>query len=154
VLSITGALGGSCLCYIAPGVVYLGVNGDAFLEHLRELCGGSKSSRGGSGEIELPVAGEANAMMATSTGGDLDQQSKPWWWYLMVMPLWVRLASSGGSGMRQKLEATSSNFNANVDDDTETIGPCPRDYWISIFFIVFGVVAAIAGVGSNVYAFF
>jgi hypothetical protein len=106
--------------------------------------------------MKLLVAGEANAMMGTSaTGGDLDQQSKPWWWYPMVMPLWVCLASSGGSGMRQKLEATSSNFNPLRDtnssyDATETIGPCPCDYWISIFFIVFGVVAAIAGVGSNV----
>jgi sodium-coupled neutral amino acid transporter 11 len=153
VLSITGALGGSCLCYIAPGVVYLGVNGDAFLEYLRTLCSGSKSSSRDFGEIELPVAGEANVTMTAITDGDLDQQSKPWWWYPMIMPLWVYLASSGGSGMRKKLEATSSKFNSNVDDDTETIGPCPRDYWISIFFIVFGVVAAIAGVGSNLYQF-
>lgn len=153
VLSITGALGGSCLCYIAPGVVYLGVNGDAFLEYLRTLCSGSKSSSRDFGEIELPVAGEANVTMTAITDGDLDQQSKPWWWYPMIMPLWVYLASSGKSGMRKKLEATSSKFNSNVDDDTETIGPCPRDYWISIFFIVFGVVAAIAGVGSNLYQF-
>ncbi|EED86198.1 amino acid/polyamine transporter, partial [Thalassiosira pseudonana CCMP1335] len=31
VLSLTGAVGGSCISYIGPGLVYLGVNGEAFL---------------------------------------------------------------------------------------------------------------------------
>jgi len=31
VLSVTGAIGGSCLSYLGPGAVYLGIHGDAFL---------------------------------------------------------------------------------------------------------------------------
>ena len=31
VLSLTGAIGGSCISYIGPGLVYLGVNGDELL---------------------------------------------------------------------------------------------------------------------------
>ena len=37
VLSITGALGGSCIAYFGPGMVYLGVNGESFLLFASEL---------------------------------------------------------------------------------------------------------------------
>jgi len=36
VLAVTGAIGGSSLSYIGPGMVYLGVHGEAFLELVRE----------------------------------------------------------------------------------------------------------------------
>jgi sodium-coupled neutral amino acid transporter 11 len=42
VLAITGAVGGSCLAYIGPGVVYLGVHGGRFLELVQESWLGSK----------------------------------------------------------------------------------------------------------------
>merc|ERR1711897_65914 len=37
VLSISGAVGASCLAYIAPGLVYLGVNGSVFIEKIQNL---------------------------------------------------------------------------------------------------------------------
>lgn len=152
VLSITGSLGGSCISYIAPGMVYLGVNGDAFLEYLRKICD-SKRKAHSMGDIELPVAGQANATMQTAVVIDLEQQSKPWWWYPMLMPIWVSFASKGGSAIREKLAFEGSESFDNCDDEVETIGPRSRDYWLSIFYIVFGVIAAVAGVVSNIYVY-
>lgn len=40
VLALTGAIGGSCLSYIGPGAVYLGVHGERFLQLARETFGG------------------------------------------------------------------------------------------------------------------
>ena len=149
VLSITGSLGGSCLCYIAPGMVYLGVNGDAFLEYLRGFC---RSKHGnGLGDIELPVAGEASVTMEKVEVVDLSQESKPWWWYPLWMPIWVSIASMGGSSIRKKLIAVESERFIAGSEVIETIGPRTRDYWISIFFILFGVISAIAGLTSNIY---
>jgi sodium-coupled neutral amino acid transporter 11 len=31
ILSFTGTIGGSCICYIAPGLIYLGVYGESFV---------------------------------------------------------------------------------------------------------------------------
>ena len=36
ILAITGAIGGSCLSYVGPGVAYLGAHGQVFLEMVRE----------------------------------------------------------------------------------------------------------------------
>jgi hypothetical protein len=42
VLAISGAVGGSCLAYIGPGMVYLGVHGGRFLQLVQESWLGSK----------------------------------------------------------------------------------------------------------------
>ena len=50
VLSLTGAIGGGCIAYIGPGLVYLGVNGEDFLNSVLgrvERWRGSKDSAGG-----------------------------------------------------------------------------------------------------------
>merc|ERR1739845_281060 len=44
VLSITGSLGGSCLAYIGPGCVYLGLNGEHFLTIAYKLLGNDYNS--------------------------------------------------------------------------------------------------------------
>ena len=118
VLSLTGSLGASCLSYIAPGLVYLGINGDSFLaylaDHLRNKGFGNGNSTGtpkGAGEVELPVVGDASARMPTTQAPtDLSplQGSKPWWWWLGGFPLWVAIASSGAHG--------THNFLANFLD--------------------------------------
>jgi hypothetical protein len=69
VLSLTGAVGGSCISYIGPGLVYLGVNGEAFLvrlgdwvEHWRRAKGYSTSNGAGTttNDQDLPVEGNAS----------------------------------------------------------------------------------------------
>jgi sodium-coupled neutral amino acid transporter 11 len=91
ILSITGALGGSCIAYILPGLVFLGVNGEHFTSHCHTLLqdraaasgktstvnvnvngivntkGPSSSTTDADGHIELPVAGDA-----TQRAGDVD----------------------------------------------------------------------------------
>jgi sodium-coupled neutral amino acid transporter 11 len=175
VLSITGSLGGSCLCYIGPGLVYLGVNGDAFLSYLASLLVDSKTRNNkepflvAAASGDLPIEGDATANMETSwTTPDfssLYDGPKPWWWYPTFMPVWVKIATKGATGMRERLaayeqehESMSSAYHLSEGFtgvspvvEVETIGPCKRDYRISIFFVCFGVMAAVAGVGTNVY---
>ena len=65
-----------------------------------------------------------------------------------------------GCGEGPLLESTLSALGEAASEEeqedptmrhVETIGPCTRDYAISIFFICFGVVAAVVGVSSNLY---
>jgi hypothetical protein len=71
------------------------------------------------------------------------------------MPLWVAIASQGDRGARQFLHdlGVSQGFPCRgpSEDEEEIVGPCKRDYVISIVLIVFGVVAAVCGVLSNIY---
>jgi sodium-coupled neutral amino acid transporter 11 len=174
VLSITGSLGGSCLCYIGTGLVYLGVNGDAFLSYLAALLVDSKTRNkvpflvAAATVLELPIEGDATANMQTVVTPDLSSLygPKPWWWYPTLMPVWVKIAANGAAGMQERLAAYEqehesispyylsegiSSEGVSPVVEVETIGPCQRDYYISMFFICFGVLAAVAGVGSNVY---
>ena len=50
VLSITGSLGGSCIAYIAPGMVYLGVYGDEFIAYMNGKSWSHLSNDNGGGE--------------------------------------------------------------------------------------------------------
>lgn len=151
VLSITGSLGGSCLSYIAPGLVYLGVNGDGFMEYLASKI----TPKAGSTAEELPAEGDAQAKMQTiELSTDLSGISKPWWWYPALMPVWVNIAERGHKNMSQeisKYEQEHGIAHGDGDPDTETIGPKIRDFYISIFFICFGTIACVAGILSNIY---
>jgi sodium-coupled neutral amino acid transporter 11 len=157
VMSITGAVGGSCLAYIGPGLVYLGVNGDAFLAFVAGALD-SKNRKADPAAGELPVAGDAGANLQTTTSTTIPTGSKPWWWYPALMPFWIRVAEVGSEGMTQRLTALEQlhgpapgEGDEGQPEDTETIGPCTRDYYISIFFVIFGFVAMVAGVLSNIY---
>lgn len=172
VLSLTGSLGASCISYIAPGLVYLGVNGGDFLDWAASsIRGGGSYKSTAAGEIELPVVGDAAATMVVAPppvppdrATVLLQGRKPWWWWLAAMPLWVAIASCGERGTRRFLADGVNQDPDGIDDDidddnsddnndvgAERVGPSRRDYIVSIAFIVFGVVAAVCGVVSNVY---
>ena len=147
VLSITGSIGGSCLCYLGPGLAYLGVNGDAFLAYFSTGArSGTKLSTPSS--RDLPVEGNAHATMQIATVKEL---KKPWWWYPALMPIWASIASSGAAGMRERVAHYEQEHGLQEDPGGETIEACGRDFVISIFFICFGMVAVVAGVLSNVY---
>ena len=163
VLSLTGSLGASCLSYIATGLVYLGINGEEFLkylaDHLRSKGYGSGNSTGvpkpGAGEVELPVVGDASARLpsnGTTIPTDLSplQGKKPWWWWLGGFPLWVMIASAGSHGTRTFLSDLHAGQPPAVDE-AGSIGPRQRDYYISMFFIAFGFLAAVVGVITTIY---
>jgi hypothetical protein len=160
VLSLTGSLGASCIAYVAPGLAYLGVNGGDFLEWVSGHAAPKTDP-----EVELPVVGDAAASMVTvseqqqSRWDNDGSRRKPWWWWLVGMPLWVTIASAGERGTREFLtefggtaEEDEDDHEATaLDENRYTVGPNRRDYYISIVFIVFGVVAAVCGVLSNIY---
>lgn len=165
VLSITGALGASCVAYIAPGLLYLGIHGGDFLGwasgavHIRQS---DPLDGAGVGEIELPVVGNAAATIVTSSHHDrttlLSKGRKPWWWYLVGMPLWIAIATKGERGTREFLQDSGLDSAPSCHESKDqsdwmahTVGPKHRDFVISIVFVVFGIVAAICGVASNVY---
>jgi sodium-coupled neutral amino acid transporter 11 len=163
VLALTGNLGASCLSFIATGLVYLGINGDEFLSdlanRLRQKGYGSGNATGsvknGAGEVELPVVGDASARLPSNSATaptDLSplQGSKPWWWWIGGYPLWVAIASSGAHGTRTFLSDLHGG-QPPPPDEAGSIGPRQRDYNISIFFIVFGTLAAVVGVASTIY---
>jgi hypothetical protein len=104
---------------------------------------------------ELPIEGDATANMGTVAPSTKPTGRKPWWWWPTLMPLWVRIATSGSEGMNDRLSAFDSQHgpadHPEHSSGKEVIGPCKRDYLFSIFFIFFGVVAMVAGVFSNVY---
>jgi len=68
ILSFTGTIGASCICYIAPGLIYLGVYGESFVKR----CHGYLSKQ--SNNHELAVTEEV--------GGDFTLEyhhgCKPW----------------------------------------------------------------------------
>jgi sodium-coupled neutral amino acid transporter 11 len=152
VLSITGSLGASCLSYMAPGLVYLGLNGESFLAWTGQTLqdrGTKQAKESDHGQVELPVVGDATAVIQTAPEATYPHGQKPWWWFLTLMPIWVAIASSGARSTR----AFIADFPANdyPHDTGETIGPRKRDFIFSMVFIVFGVIAAVFGVITNVY---
>lgn len=208
VLSITGAVGGCCLAYIGPGLAYLGVHGEDFLQRLANRIVAlnnnytNKSSSTATATAiaiaDLPLEGDATAQLSSESSPlpmvdsrqvfskeYLSVCRKPWWWWLLGMPLWVRIAREGSNGMNKRLTALneehhrSSSPTVVVQNDGATAGthqnrttlshsplatiggsntdtsgivePCLVDYGFAIFFIVFGAVALVAGVASNVY---
>jgi hypothetical protein len=138
-LSITGAIGGCCLAYIGPGLAYLGVNGDAFLEWMVSIVIHNTRQQHYSvpttttGPDELPLEGDStahtmhfsipssSAMQGTTTASLSPQQQlamhvgRPWWWYLTLMPLWIKVAIYGSKGIHDRLAA--------FDDEDQYVRP-------------------------------
>lgn len=159
VLSITGAIGGCSLAYIGPGLAYLGVHGDAFLAYLGEMTD-NKNRKATTTPGDLPVAGDANANMQVSKPPSTPAGPKPWWWLLLLMPLWVKIATKGSQGMNERMTAfeqehgqlsPSEGGRDQHGEAGEVIPFRKRDAYFSIFFIFFGTIALVAGVLSNVY---
>jgi len=188
VLSITGAIGGCCLAYIGPGLAYLGVHGDDFLQRLANLILAMNTNQNRNKsttmtttttEAELPIDGDATAQISESIIGGASSPvdprmvfskdyikgyRKPWWWYPLAMPFWISIALRGSNGMNDRLTAleeehhrpisptTTTTTTVDVDVDVDgVVEPCVVDYGFAIFFIVFGTIALVAGVASNVY---
>lgn len=153
VLSITGAIGGCSLAYIGPGLVYLGSHGDAFLSLLAGTING-KNKKATTTPNDLPLEGDPRASMHLES---IPQGPKPWWWWPLLMPFWVHVAASGSQGMNERMTALEqehapiSSPQAGLHQSMDIIPFRKRDACFSIFFIVFGITALVAGILSNVY---
>lgn len=158
VLSITGAIGGCSLAYIGPGLAYLGAHGDAFLSFLSGAIE-SKEPANKPSIGDIPVEGDPTASIQVHPPPLTPQGSKPWWWWPLLMPIWVSIATTGSQGMNERMTALEQEHGPLLHPESEhpdyIIDLVPfrkRDAWISIFFIVFGIIALIAGIVSNIYA--
>jgi len=167
VLSLTGAVGGSCISYIGPGLVYLGVNGEAFLDKVGSWLDGWRRARGYAtgnnngaytSEEDLPVEGNASLEIPQDVGKfsyeNVTSGSKPLWYYLGLFPIWTSIANHGNNHMKKKIAAaTAAAGGAAVADESKEVLPPPTkwDFGVCLFFIVFGMISAVAGVLSNVY---
>lgn len=150
VLSITGSIGGGCVAYIGPGLVYLGVHAEEFIRYTDNLL---RKKPEADQTIELPVAGDANATSKQTQPhpGGSTPESKPFWWWLGLFPIWRAIASAGAQGMKQHLEELGLDEDTTKPPEGEVIYASTKDYYIAMFFIVFGVVSALVGVISNIY---
>ena len=109
VLAITGAIAGSSLSYIGPGMIYLAVYGGEFLKKVEEVWGKNEESSETATLAEPDV--ESSRLLsnqkpneeATTTESTAPVQSlfKSIAWYLLLMPMWCEVAKMG----KAKLEA-------------------------------------------------
>ena len=166
VLSLTGAIGGSCISYIGPGLVYLGVNGDellCFVGNWVDRWRRAKKGHTTTTNVDLPVDGNATLRMSNSyevsavtSYESITSGSKPMLYYLGLFPLWTYIAHKGATNMRMKISAANTNVSgggpAVAIDETKILPGATRwDFGVCFFFILFGVVAMVAGVYTNIY---
>lgn len=107
VLALTGAIGGSSLAYITPGVLYLGVYGEEFLAYCAELLTSTNNNTQTSfqndkgiiniNNLDVPIAGDGKLDMMK-----LNKIAKPYWWYMFGFPIWNSIASQGRNGLHKK----------------------------------------------------
>ncbi len=121
----------SCISYIGPGLLYLGINGEEFLskisgsiESWRRKKGYSTSSSSGDannhgsdgGSLtadDLPVEGDADAQLPPQNDVSPTARSyetiragpKPCWYYLGLFPCWCAIARKGATHMNKKIDA-------------------------------------------------
>ena len=89
--------------------------------------------------------------------------SRSWWW-LLGFPIWYGIAYNGMQGMQKLIseenhetcfqlhDVTAANAGPSQEENGEAL-PDPQgfDYLVAIVFIIFGVVALVAGLTSNIW---
>jgi hypothetical protein len=160
VLSLTGAIGGSCISYIGPGLVYLGVNGEEFLQMVGGWLDRWRRARGYTTSVtnmEIPAEGNASLKIIHDDGlvtyETITDGRKPILYYLGLFPLWTFIAHRGATHMQVKVDAATavSRGETSVDESNVLPSATKYDFAVSFFFILFGLVSMVAGVISNVY---
>ena len=166
VLAWTGTVAATTLSYIVPGMLYLGVNGQEYLDFVEDRWG----------------------FASLSTDNDVSLYQRLLW-YLSMMPIWCGIASMGKRGvadheakkalmsptefrlgkiihkrkMYDTLPTTSASTNESqldfmlndaidieeeAEEDPLDEEKSATDFMVAISFILFGVVAFVAGVFS------
>lgn len=129
VLSVTGAIGGSCLSYIGPGMCYLGVYGKEFLAMVAKFwSSGGPAGPAAGREEQLPLVavetGTGTGAITTATTASASTSSssccscmkyvvKTFIYYTLGMPLWTLIATVGAEGL-EKHEAEEAIKSPHV----------------------------------------
>lgn len=159
VLSLTGAVGGSCLAYLGPGLVCLGLNGEEFLTRIGSYLESWRRRKGYSASSNYAEVTEGDLPVLAKDSEEYSYEKiksgrKPLWYYILLLPIWTSIANSGATNMRKKLAAKSivPDGSSGTGESKEVLpNPTNLDFCVCIFFIVFGIVSAVAGVLSYVY---
>ena len=139
ILSVTGCIGGSCMAYIGPGIAFLGVNSQEFLEWAASLLPKDLQA------VEHTVQSD----LELPNHPTIPKGRKPIWWYLFAFPIWCRICEIACEGMEKRLNTDQYKPDLS-NEDILLPPPTNRDFLMAIFFIVFGLVALVAGLVSNV----
>ncbi len=105
VLAITGTIAGSCLSYIGPGLIYLAVYGEEFLQKVDEFWGFSAEGEDpdSSQDVEssrlLPEQNTSTAEVSTPPSL-MQRIFKVLVWYATLMDLWCAIATMGKSKLK------------------------------------------------------
>ena len=99
VLAATGAVGGSCLSYIGPGVTYLGVHGAEFLEAARNFYGDSWWP-----SDAIAIDSEEEGTTEYRPDAWYTVIGKTLLWYGTLMPLWCTIATTGSAKVQEHQE--------------------------------------------------
>ncbi len=114
VLALTGAIAGSSISYLGPGISYLGVHGLSFLDRVESIFAMNRGST-------CILLNHPNNLLPAS----IDKPSKEAGlfqsmilvlaWYILLMPLWCSIAFHGGMNFDkfQKLQAIRIGFQPN-----------------------------------------
>ena len=101
VLAASGAVGGSCLAYIGPGAVYLGVHGARFLELSKVFFGHRLVTAATPQDEEMAPLYNSNVSGDLPDLDDDDEENciikcgKTILWHLSLMPVWSAIATFG-----------------------------------------------------------
>eukprot|EP00592_Proboscia_alata_P023900 CAMPEP_0194444412 /NCGR_PEP_ID=MMETSP0176-20130528/127256_1 /TAXON_ID=216777 /ORGANISM="Proboscia alata, Strain PI-D3" /LENGTH=656 /DNA_ID=CAMNT_0039270785 /DNA_START=179 /DNA_END=2148 /DNA_ORIENTATION=- len=113
---------------------------------------------------ELPVEGKHRVLVTPYTSA-IHDGSKPFWWYLLGFPIWVAFANHGmihtkesiqmqtfGSGrvVADSGRSGGGNSGGRSGGDGDFTPPTGWDYFVAVFFVLFGLVAAVAGLAANI----
>lgn len=128
VLAVTGTIGASCLAYIGPGLIYMAVYGEQFLQKVDEIWGSSdvaddkrQPSSGGDVESSRLLAHkipEADSEQKQSPS-ILNRLAKGVAWHLFLMPIWCLIAHIGKKRLAEFQEA-----NALKSPHINRLGKC------------------------------
>ena len=130
VLAVTGAVAGSSLSYLGPGVAYLGIHGYTFLRQVQNKWVVKNDWFQKRMWCYHALSHESNR---TDQVGDIMQE--PGWagssmkllaWYFFLMPLWIKIASAGGKNFeefqgKQLSKILTSTFQKSAGNGDKTI---------------------------------
>lgn len=142
VLSVTGAIGGSCIAYIGPGLAFLAVHSNEFIQLVHKRWGSSSRKLWGypmEVEAEMEAAsGVDNARHLEVSDGATEHQAHNLIakgsnvdvviWYIIGMPIWSAIAKIGQSKLAEYFEKEKLASPSVVKPKRVTIVDSTR-YW-------------------------